>query len=122
MLKFSAQLQLTAVYHSQNSSIEVNYICSTVYASPVVITITDGNIVQLITCSNGRFELSIDGDCGVEVNFCGNYTFENETTLVGCPLTCSNTVSVVCPSIPSHIGMCVVHYSFSLKLKESSLN
>ena len=101
----SAQLQLTTVYHSQNSLIEVNYLCSTVYATPVLITITHGSSLQfanLTTCLNGRFELSIDsGHCGVEINFCGYFTFENGSTFMDCPLNCSKSVSVVCPSIPS---------------------
>lgn len=100
-IHISARLQLNATY---NSSVEVDYLCSTVYATQVQITIMDASnlrFTNLTTCSEGRLEFSIDSDnCVAERTFCGYFTFENGSTFTDCALDCS-TVSVECPTTRS---------------------
>ena len=106
----SVQLQLTAVY---NSSIEVNYTCSTIYTTPINIKITDRSGLEYRTvCTNGSFRFALDDDhCG-DVNLCGYFT--NGTTLTDCPLAC-DSVSIACPTAttaeprPTHCKSCYIY-------------
>ena len=103
---FSVQLQFAhvALYTLQNSSVTVNYYCSTKYISTLDITITTdiNNKAEIqygykITCSNTSLSFSVDQDhCGHELMLCGySGTFKNGPRKAECLLHCSS-ISVVC--------------------------
>ena len=93
------------MYDLQDSLIELNVQCSTVYTTPIYITLIDRNgfVNQTIisyTCSNGRFEIMPSGDCNRDIQLCGYFTFENGSVVMDGPLNCSNSVVVPCPTSP----------------------
>ena len=66
-------------------------------------------------CTNGSFELTLDGNrCG-DINICGYFT--NGTTVIECSLAC-DSVSIACPAIttgvpgPTHRKYYNVHIYF----------
>ena len=98
------QLLLDAVYDSQNSSIELNIQCSTVYITPIYITIMDRNGFVNRTrysCINETFQIAPTSGCNRDIHLCGYFTFDNGSVVMDRPLNCSNSVVVPCTSSPS---------------------
>ena len=107
MFSVSAQLTLTAVYNSQDASVEISGHCSSMYMTPVnvaiIIDASNGNRSQVqITCSNERFQRLIESvGCDYDIKLCGYYIFMNGFTFNDCPLNCSNPVFISCLTTPT---------------------
>lgn len=98
------QLRLDAGYDSQDSSIELNIQCSTIYITPIYITLVDssGFVNQTrYSCVNETFQIVPTSGCDRDIRLCGYFTFDNGSVVMDSPLNCSNSVVVPCPSPPS---------------------
>ena len=97
------QFQLDAMYNSRDSLIELDVQCSTIYTTPIYITLIDRNgfVNQTnYTCSDRRFKIVPSSDCNRDIQLCGYFTFVNGSVVMDGPLNCSNSVIVPCPTSP----------------------
>lgn len=93
----SVNLQLNATnLDVQSSSLDIDYTCSSMYLTPINITINVSNGMQYtLECENGSISI-LDVDCGKTINICGFARFN-----VICMLSsCIEFVSEGCPTTP----------------------
>ena len=119
------QLQLDAVYDSQDSLLEFNIQCSTLYTTPIYITLIERNGLMnqtTYTCSNRtlRFGIVPSNGCNRDIELCGYFTFENGSVIMERPLNCSNSVVVPCPTSPptttqpGPLRKCIIVHTFNI--------
>ena len=108
-----AQLEFAMLNYSVSlDAIQVSYDCWTNYATPIGITLTDGDgFVHQTICLNDQTITLSNGSnrCG-EFSLCGFFNFVNDTILADCSLNCSNSVRIPCPPdpLPCRLCMCMM--------------